>query len=485
MGNTCEMVTREGEGTVAPLKGAFFSTVLLVISILCAFTFFTVEAADPPPPFNTTELATLTRYFLANIDISNSGAVVASPDHNTPGGNYYYHWARDAALSMHTLQVISGTDVVARYGTQFSHYIKWVLRMQATDDSANGVDVRVEAKFEIPSGQPYPGPWCRPQTDGPGLRAITLIHYADALEAAGHGAAVNASLWTGNASLNGGAIAHDLAWVVENWASKGCDLWEELHGDDFFWGRLTMHRALTLGAAFARAHGDPKSADQYTTTAAAIAATLSTHYDGNFVSETDARRKDAAVICAFNDGYTPDGPFAPAEAEVAGTVATYNDLFHAAFPINADDDSRGVPGILYGRYEGDTYGGGNPWILSTACLAQVYYRAAVQVRTSGARPSSKALSAWGRALKASPASDPGDFARQLAAAGDGVLTRIHYHTAGGGLHQPEQLDKKTGYESSATDLTWSYATVLKAMTARAEFYEGVEAAVSSANLYYY
>ena len=31
------------------------------------------------------------------------------------------------------------------------------------------VDVRVEPKFEIPSGTPYEGGWCRPQTDGPGL----------------------------------------------------------------------------------------------------------------------------------------------------------------------------------------------------------------------------------------------------------------------------------------------------------------------------
>jgi len=46
--------------------------------------------------------------------------------------------------------------------------------MQGMQDP-NNVDVRVEAKFEIPSGTPFNGGWCRPQTDGPGLRAITLI----------------------------------------------------------------------------------------------------------------------------------------------------------------------------------------------------------------------------------------------------------------------------------------------------------------------
>jgi hypothetical protein len=34
--------------------------------------------------------------------------------------------------------------------------------------------VRIEPKFEIPSGEPYTGGWCRPQTDGPALRAMAL-----------------------------------------------------------------------------------------------------------------------------------------------------------------------------------------------------------------------------------------------------------------------------------------------------------------------
>ncbi len=37
-------------------------------------------------------MATMMSYFMANIDIDGSGAVVASPDRNTPGGSYYFHW---------------------------------------------------------------------------------------------------------------------------------------------------------------------------------------------------------------------------------------------------------------------------------------------------------------------------------------------------------------------------------------------------------
>jgi glucoamylase len=39
--------------------------------------------------------------FLANLNVEKSGAVVAAPDQNTPGGSYYYHWMRDGALSMY------------------------------------------------------------------------------------------------------------------------------------------------------------------------------------------------------------------------------------------------------------------------------------------------------------------------------------------------------------------------------------------------
>ena len=38
--------------------------------------------------------------YRANLDVEDSGAVVAAPDDSTPGGSYYYHWMRDAGLSI-------------------------------------------------------------------------------------------------------------------------------------------------------------------------------------------------------------------------------------------------------------------------------------------------------------------------------------------------------------------------------------------------
>lgn len=37
------------------------------------------------------------------------------------------------------------------------------------------------------------------------------------------------------------------------------------------------------------------------------------------------------------------------------------------------DDKAKIPGMLYGRYPGDSYAGGNPWQLLSAVLAEAFY----------------------------------------------------------------------------------------------------------------
>lgn len=182
-------------------------------------------------------------------------------------------------------------------------------------------------------------------------------------------------------------------------------------------------------------------------------------------------------------------------AEVAGTISTLSNLFSSTFPLNQDDDSKNIPGILYGRYQGDHYDSelvypsisvclflctsphvlsdGNPWILTSGCLAQLYYRGAAEALRLDSI-SYELAHAWSTALhnqtgpryQVEDLMAPASLAKALASAGDGVLLRIRYHTAPLGFHQPEQVDKQTGALVSAYDLTWSYATILKAMAAR-------------------
>ena len=35
-------------------------------------------------------------------------------------------------------------------------------------------------------------------------------------------------------------VSFDMEWVVENWASTGCDLWEEVRSDNFYFNRFDI-----------------------------------------------------------------------------------------------------------------------------------------------------------------------------------------------------------------------------------------------------
>ena len=77
------------------------------------------------------------------------------------------------------------------------------------------------------------------------------------------------------------------------------------------------------------------------------------------------------------------------------------------------------------------------------------YRGASSLLESNTMPGDAALSTWNRILKMDNMTQektisPVILAQLMSNMGDGVLTRIRYHTVGGGLHQPEQLDRNTG-----------------------------------------
>ena len=131
-------------------------------------------------------------------------------------------------------------------------------------------------------------------------------------------------------------------------------------------------------------------------------------------------------------------------------------LLLCRYAINTQDTSGGVPGVLYGRYQGDTYAGGNPWVLSTGALAGLLYRGASYILKHGA-PSSQALGVWKTAFN-SPSDLPTSsaaLAQVFAAQGDGVLQRLRNHVQADGFHLDEQIDRNTGQQMSASDLTWS------------------------------
>eukprot|EP01006_Ploeotia_vitrea_P032267 TRINITY_DN64532_c0_g1_i3.p1 TRINITY_DN64532_c0_g1~~TRINITY_DN64532_c0_g1_i3.p1 ORF type:complete len:227 (-),score=3.77 TRINITY_DN64532_c0_g1_i3:46-726(-) len=221
---------------------------------------------------------------------------------------------------------------------------------------------------------------------------------------------------------------------------------------------------MILGADFATKMGDDETAALYTSTAEAINSTLyNNHWDGKAIYEAEGRTYDGAVIVGFNVGYDKsDNLFYPTSYEVASTIKQYNLLFCNEYTINTKDTTNNIPGVLYGRYGGDTYAGGNPWVLTTAALANVFYRGAIYIKENGL-PDSNALNVWSEVFNLS---NNEITSETFIAAGDSVMSRIRYHVEDQNFHLHEQLNKNTGVQMSAEDLTWSYSEVLNAMKSR-------------------
>ena len=39
-------------------------------------------------------------------------------------------------------------------------------------------------------------------------------------------------------------VSFDMEWVLDNWDSEGCDLWEEVRSDDFYFNRYNHFKLL-------------------------------------------------------------------------------------------------------------------------------------------------------------------------------------------------------------------------------------------------
>lgn len=95
-------------------------------------------------------------------------------------------------------------------------YVGWVSHVQKIVDP-NGFDIRINPKFQLPNGQVFVGGWCRPQTDGPGLRSAALTMFANML--------IDNGQQTYAKDVVVPLIKFDLDWVHANWRQDGCDLW--------------------------------------------------------------------------------------------------------------------------------------------------------------------------------------------------------------------------------------------------------------------
>jgi glucoamylase len=408
----------------------------------------------PDPGFTDDFYDIMYANYLANLNIQGSGAVVAAPDQETPGGSYYYHWMRDAGLSIKAWLDINDNDY-NKVKTELDAYAGWVKKVQHKADP-NNIDVRIEPKFTIPDGEPYTGGWCRPQTDGPALRAMAMSKWGMIVKDNGGD---TASIWE--------VVSFDMAWVLENWMSEGCDLWEEVRSNDFFFNRMAYIYSLNEAAKFADAIGE--SGATYRATADKIKTATQSHFADGFLYESTNRPYDGAVIhsiATFGEYLFP-----PDSEEAAATIKVLVKAFCNEYPINQENIAAGKPGLLIGRYPGDSYAGGNPWQLLTAVFGELFYLGGKSTLRKIEQRGDYSLrysenKEWMSLLKLPEGSTARDLARAQVAAGDAVMTRLFDHVQDAAGRIDEQIDKHTGKQSSAEGLTWSYANILHALHVR-------------------
>ncbi|KAG6879164.1 hypothetical protein C0992_004697 [Termitomyces sp. T32_za158] len=408
---------------------------------------------------------------LANIGADGSsahnakpGIVIASPSTSDP--DYLYTWTRDAALVFRTLidQFTLGQDDTL--SPLINEYIAAQTILQQVSNPSGTVSTGGlgEPKFNIDMTA-FTGSWGRPQRDGPALRAIALITWANSLNTSQAN-----DLWP--------ILKLDLDYVALHWNETTFDLWEEVSSSSFF-TTAVQHRALRQGATLAYALGQIDSFSTYSTQADNTLCFLQSYWNpsGYMTANTGGGRtgKDANTVLASIHTFDPlagcdSVTFQPCSDRALLSLLSYVQSFDI-YAIN-----NGIPsnqGSATGRYSEDVYYNGNPWYLTTLAVAEQLYDALIVWNTTGSLTVTSVSLPFFTNLV--PNTTEGTYlsytntyavltAAVRAYADSFVSVVAKYTPADGSL--AEQFTRTDGTPTSARDLTWSYAALLTANNAR-------------------
>ena len=393
------------------------------------------------------------------------GSVLASPttDPTDAGPDYFFHWLRDGAAVMDAaLALMKGPDAAA-WIERFEDWVRFTLDLgrisgraflsggdfrrgalpgfaryiRADDELAaiEGDRALDEARYNADGSLDFVK-WARPQHDGEALGALVALRFWRRHRS------------TGDAARGALAelIERGLGYAAARAEAPCYDIWEEEIGDHYY-TRLVQWTALEEGAAWIGDRGAAQGgkAERYRAAAARLARGL----DGSWCDKRRIYRSraeptgaqnpkafDTSVILAVLHAGRESGPHSVADPRVRSTLAQLEDRFAADYALNRGH----ARPFAFGRYRGDRYFSGGAWYLASFAAAEFYYRLAAASASSA---------------------DAEDF----CARGDAILAAVRgYVPASGELS--EQFDQTTGAQTSAKNLTWSYAAFITAWAAR-------------------
>lgn len=386
------------------------------------------------------------------------GSVLASPTSANP--DYFFHWLRDSAAVMDAVRLLllKGENVDA-WKERFNEFVTFSLGLGGISGSAflkehvgfrdkvfpNFLQyVRSDADIVAVEGERVLGEarynadgtldficWNRPQHDGPAARALLCMRFWDE------------GLIDGDEKLRLKELIHrDLDYTAYNAGEPSFDIWEEEPAQHYYTA-LIQFAALARGVRWAEAEVSLNFAAHLREKALGLAGLLQQFWseNGGFIRSRlphdgveSEKALDFAVILGVLHAGLEGGPHSVEDPRVRATMTKLEELFRGEYALNRDRES----GIVFGRYKGDAYVSGGAYFFSTFGAAEYFYRLAASVPEEAAA---------------------------LIAKGDAILARTRdFIPASGALS--EQFDQTTGEQTSASDLTWSYACFLTAWNAR-------------------
>ncbi len=334
-----------------------------IVRYLVVLTLFLSAAVTQAAssPFSSTIRDNVISHMLANIATSSNdfpqankstegaktivGAVIASSyseSNPSPGNNYMYTWARDTAITMNEVFYLLKEAVdnknqadINKYGQYMLNYVSWLNVIDANASFYPGI-----ARCFI-NGVADTS-WMQPQNDGPALRSIVLINFANLLldqtvEINGkvYGQQyVESNLY--KATLNQyewGIIKYNIQYVYENVNNNCYGLWESCNAVHFF-TQMAQLKGLVLAAGFACRMNDSGAGEAYLQTALKLYPNFKKYYKMYQYNQNNQGN------CYFEGLNAPENVFPTSPATNESNFNNYRGL---GLDISA------LFGVLYGR----------------------------------------------------------------------------------------------------------------------------------------
>jgi glucoamylase len=420
------------------------------------------------------------------------GSILASPvpAHYDPDPDYFFHWFRDSAIVIDALRVALAAGYAERSIVlrRLSEFLGFTLSLRSLDGRESLQQsnfrahvqpafleyVRPDAEIEALSGETVLADvrvnadgtpdfirWSRPQTDGPAMCCIALLRWWQQSPELRDDPRVREPL----SEVIDRGIAFTLARVREPCG----DVWEEETGHHYY-TQLLQAEALSRGAAWLEDSGRPDRSVACRVAAQETLARIDGFWSeaaGYYRSGAGSRRElDMSIIIALLHSGRAGHTHTVLDPRAQSTLTALEELFEAEYAINRERPPGRGPAL--GRYAHDRYYSGGAWYLATLAAAEFYFRLAEALRR-GAQLAASPANARFRQRLGTPEAVAGNGAlAQLALErGDAIMRTVQAFTPASG-ELSEQFDQTTGAQTSAKDLSWSYAAFITAAASRAQ-----------------